>query len=69
MGSGQGFYVCFCHTHGRWKSLGQGSNSRCHLNLRHSFGNTRSLTRCTTGDLPQGFYFRGSREPSMCVYG
>ena len=42
----------FSHTCGTWKFLGQGSNPSYSCDLPHSF-NTRSLTCCTTQELPK----------------
>ena len=52
------FYLhfCFVYTYGMWKFPGQGLNSCCSFERHHRCSNIRSLTHCTTGELPH-FHF------------
>ena len=44
------------HTCGIWKFPAQELNLKCSCNLRHSCGNTGSLTPCATEELPIMFF-------------
>ena len=50
------FFFFFDHTLSIWKFPGQGLNLSLSCSLCHSFGNTGSLTYCTTAGTPN-FYF------------
>ena len=46
-------HLFFGQTWNMWKFLGQGVNVRCNCHLRHSWGNTGSLTHRATRELPK----------------
>ena len=46
------FFSFFGHTSGIWMFLSQGSNPSHSCNLCHCYGNTGSLTHCTTSETP-----------------
>lgn len=46
------FFFFFGHNHSLWKFLGQRQNQSSSHNLCHSCCNARSLTHCSTSELP-----------------
>ena len=61
-------FLPFLPAPGMWKLPGQGWNLNCSCHLHHSCGNTRSLTCCSTGELPCYLFnlFISSLLPNHC---
>ena len=50
-----------------WKFLGQELDPCCSCSLHHSCDKTRSLTHCTTRELPPSFPFFGMSHNFFCL--